>query len=262
MPARHASPSDAFPEPTMSRHQFLRALHRKLAPRTYLEIGVSDGRSMTLSRARSIGVDPAFKVTAPVCCDLELVRATSDDFFAERPTLFDGTAVDLAFIDGLHVAEFAFRDFINVERRCAATSVIVLDDMLPRSSAEAARVQCRGAWAGDVFKVAELLRQHRPDLTAVPVNTLPTGVVVVVGLDPASRVLSDRYDAVLDELQAGDPQVVPDHVLARVDAADARSLGSSGLWSALRTLRESGEGDDGGDQREAVATAIRGELAR
>jgi len=101
----------------MSRHQFLRALHRKLAPRTYLEIGVSDGRSLTLSRARSIGVDPAFKVTAPVCCDLELVRATSDEFFAERPTLFDGAVVDLAFIDGLHVAEFAFRDFINVERR-------------------------------------------------------------------------------------------------------------------------------------------------
>ncbi len=246
----------------MSRHQFLRALHRKLAPRTYLEIGVSDGRSLTLSRARSIGVDPAFKVTAPVCCDLELVRATSDEFFAERPTLFDGAVVDLAFIDGLHVAEFAFRDFINVERRCAATSVIVLDDMLPRSSAEAARVQCRGAWAGDVFKVAELLRQHRPDLTVVPVNTLPTGVVVVVGLDPASRVLSDRYDSLLDELQAGDPQVVPDHVLSRVDAADARSLAGSGLWSALRTLRESEEGDDGGDQREAAATAIRGELAR
>ncbi|MBA3801355.1 MAG: hypothetical protein H0X22_00395 [Acidimicrobiia bacterium] len=79
------------------------------------------------------------------------------------------------------------------------------------------------------------MRQHGPDLTVVPVNTLPTGVVVVVGLDPASRVLSDRYDSLLDELQAGDPQVVPDHVLSR---------------------------DDGGDQREAVATAIRGELAR
>jgi len=110
----------------------------------------------------------AFKVTAPVCCDLELVRATSDEFFAERPTLFDGTVVDLAFIDGLHVAEFAFRDFVNVERRCAATSVIVLDDMLPRSSAEAARVQCRGAWAGDVFKVAELLRQHRGSTLLTP----------------------------------------------------------------------------------------------
>jgi len=106
------------------------------------------------------------------------------------------------------------------------------------------------------------LRQHRPDLTVVPVNTLPTGVVVVVGLDPASRVLSDRYDSLLQELQAGDPQVVPDHVLARVDAADARSLGSSGLWSALRTLRENGGGGEPGDQREAVATAIRAELAR
>ncbi|MEJ7719274.1 MAG: hypothetical protein WKF58_01960 [Ilumatobacteraceae bacterium] len=75
---------ERFPRTDDVTTPVLAALHRKLAPRTYLEIGVSDGRSLTLSRARSIGVDPAFKVTAPVCCDLELVRATSDEFFAER----------------------------------------------------------------------------------------------------------------------------------------------------------------------------------
>ena len=68
----------------MRRHDFLRELHRRLRPRTYLEIGVNDGKSLALSRAPSIGVDPEFRVTEPIQCDVQLVKATSDDFF-ERP---------------------------------------------------------------------------------------------------------------------------------------------------------------------------------
>lgn len=234
-------PSPTYPEPTMTRHEFLAGLHRQLQPRTYLEIGVSDGRSLALSRARSIGVDPAFNVKAPIACDVRLVRATSDDFFASPDAVahFDAMPVDLAFIDGLHRAEFAYRDFANVEPLCSPASVVVLDDMLPRSDEEAARVQIRGAWAGDVFKVAEILRLRRPDLTVVPVNTEPTGVVVVMGLDPASTVLDDIYDEVLAQLQAPDPQRVPEHVINRDGAADARALVESPVWGRLRQLRRS-----------------------
>ena len=42
----------------MRRHEFLGHLHRTVAPRTYLEIGVSDGRSLTLATVPSIGIDP------------------------------------------------------------------------------------------------------------------------------------------------------------------------------------------------------------
>ena len=248
---RRQNPPQTYPAPTLSCRQFLSGLHRVLQPRTYLEIGVSNGRSLALSRVPSIGVDPAFKVTAPIACDVQLVRATSDDFFAtsEAVAHFGGTPVDFAFIDGLHLAEFAYRDFMNVERLCSPSSVVVLDDMLPRSDEEAARVQIRGGWAGDVFKVVEILRQRRPDLVVLPVNTEPTGVVVVVGLDPHSTVLGDIYDEVLEALESPDPQHVPDHVINRKGAADARALLDLPVWSDLRRLR------DGADNH-AVAKAI------
>jgi len=38
------------------RHELLKSLHELLDPRSYLEIGVSTGRSLTLSRTRTIGV--------------------------------------------------------------------------------------------------------------------------------------------------------------------------------------------------------------
>ena len=152
-------PSDPFvphPEPTMSRHDLLLGLHERTRPRTYLEIGVNTGASMALSRARSIGVDPLFKVDKPIHCDIQLIRAKSDDFFAGDHPLahFDGIPVDLAFIDGMHLSEFALRDFINTEPLMADTGVVVFDDMLPRNGLEAARNRKTWSWAGDVYKVA------------------------------------------------------------------------------------------------------------
>ena len=69
----------------MHRHEFLRKLHEAYQPRTYFEIGINDGRSLTLSRVPTIAVDPAFKVVKELRCDLHMVKATSDDFFAGKP---------------------------------------------------------------------------------------------------------------------------------------------------------------------------------
>jgi hypothetical protein len=249
-PADHR-PVGSFPEPTATLHKFLGGLHKSFAPRTYLEIGVRKGASLALSSARSIGVDPAYRITAPIRGVVELVRTTSDDFFARPDAIafFDGQPVDLALIDGLHLAEFAFRDFANAERLCGPASVIVLDDMLPRTRAEAGRTRCPGPWAGDVYKVASILRERRPDLTVIPVNTRPTGVVVVIGLDPESTVLLDSYPELRSELESPDPQRVPADVFARTGAADPVELLASPLWQRLQELR--GDAD-----RTAVAGAI------
>lgn len=228
-----------FPTPSLSRHEFLAGLHATLQPRSYLEIGVDDGRSLTLSTAKTIGVDPAFHITNPLHADLLLARDTSDDFFASGRAKkhLDGVPLDLAFIDGMHLAEFAYRDFLNVERLTSPTSIIVLDDMMPRSVHEAARDRYTDSWAGDVYKVVELLRAERPDLVVIPVNTAPTGVVLVARLDPSSRVLSERYDALLPALQAADPQQVPEHVLRRTLAVDGKDLLAWDGWETLRGLR-------------------------
>lgn len=232
----------------MNRHQFLSGLHERLAPRSYLEIGINDGRGLARSSTRTIGVDPAFKVKVELACDLQLVKATSDDFFAAADPFawFPHRAPDLSFIDGMHLAEFALRDFINTERHSERAGVIVLDDMLPRSIDEAARDRHTGAWTGDVYKVALVLEQHRPDLTVVPLDTAPTGLVLVVGLDPDNRTLSERYDEILAEHIYDDPQRVPDDVLHRRDAADPQAVLASAVWPELLAARAAGRAPDGG----------------
>lgn len=215
-------------------------MHERLSPRSYLEIGVNDGRSLALSRARSIAIDPAFKVTAEIHCEVDLVKATSDDFFARADPVdqLPDRVIDLAFIDGLHIFEYALRDFRNVERYASWTSVIVLDDMLPRSVSEAARDRHTVEWTGDVFKVAEVLRRYRPDLTCLALDTQPTGLLLVLGADPDNRTLWDRYEELVAEFLAPDPQHVPDEVLQRKESADPQRVLDSDLWQHLVRARQ------------------------
>ena len=228
----------------MQRHDLLKRLHELLEPRTYLEIGVSTGASMSRSRARSIGVDPAFHVKRELLCDLHLVRATSDEFFAREHPLahFDEPLIDLAFIDGMHLAEYALRDFINTERFTHAASVIVIDDMLPRNVPEADRDRSRprsdNAWAGDVYKVLEPLRAARPDLVCLEVDTAPTGTVVVLLPDAASTTLLSSYDDLVEAFVVSDPQDVPNEILTRSRAIAPEALLAAPIWDDLRRLRE------------------------
>lgn len=241
----------------MNRHDFLTGIHTGYRPRSYLEIGVSDGRGVQRSSARTIGVDPAFKVTAELECDLQLVKATSDDFFARENAIahLPEGVVDFTFIDGMHLFEFALRDFLNAERLCSANSVIVFDDMLPRSAPEAARGRHTRAWAGDVYKVALVLERYRPDLVIVPVDTTPTGMLLVLGADPASTVLADSYAQIVAEYAHDDPQHVPHAILHRTGAADPDRLLALPVWAELAAVRD---GDSDGPVDLDAARGLRG----
>jgi hypothetical protein len=226
----------------MQRHQLLETLHERLRPRTYLEIGVQNGKSMTLSRARSIGIDPAFRVSSEILCDVYLARTTSDEFFARDQPLghFDRPVIDLAFIDGMHLAEYALRDLMNVERHTTPASVIVIDDMLPRDVAEARRLRGSlgsGPWTGDVYKLTESVRRLRPDVVWLEVDTEPTGTVVMLLPDRDATGLSAAYDELVQEYVVPDPQPVPEEVLKRSAAIDPERLLEAPIWDALRNLR-------------------------
>lgn len=267
----------------MTRHEFLRRIHELARPRNYLEIGVKDGRSLALSRVPSIAIDPAFKVTVPQRVDVHLVKATSDDFFARPDPIRHlrsgrnpirnlrrgrspfahyrgGTTLDLAFIDGMHLFEFALRDFMNVERFAHWSSIIVFDDVLPRNVDEAARDKHTSDWAGDVFKIIPVLRQYRPDLALVPVDTTPTGVLVVLGADATSPVLTAHYDEIVETWATPDPQVVPVEILERRDAVSPETLLAAPFWRGLvrargrRTKREKGYDRLRGDLQQITGT--------
>lgn len=220
---------------------FLRALHERLAPRTYLEIGVAQGHSLALSRCRSIGIDPAFAVDQELVAPTTLLRRTSDQYFAAleradaRP--FARLPVDLAFIDGMHHFEFALRDFVGVERYCAGASVVAIDDVLPRNVEEAAREGEPPDWTGDVFRIPAALAANRPGLHSFTVATEPTGTLVVTELDPSSRVLRQRLDDIVREYVQPDPQPVPREILERVDALAPDEALALDVWDELRARR-------------------------
>jgi methyltransferase family protein len=223
----------------LRRHGFLKALHSLTAPRTYLETGIHKGQSLTLSRVPSIGIDPEFAINAEVIADVHLARTTSDEFFARKDPLahLPQRVVDLAFIDGMHLAEYALRDYLAVEKYTTLTSVVVFDDMLPRTVDEAARHRHTTAWTGDVYKAAQALREMCPELIVLDVNTLPTGLVVVLTPEASRGGVLPGYDDWLDVAMALDPQDVPDEVLTRSRAHDPEKLLQSAGWRELPRLR-------------------------
>jgi Methyltransferase domain len=172
-------------------------MHQYLLPRTYLEIGVSSGASMTLSLpgALNIGVDPEPKVAAPLTRTTTIFAETSDEFFAGREleTLLAGQPLDLAFIDGMHHFEFALRDFMNIERNATPETTVLVHDCYPIDEPSAERVRPPGLWSGDVWKLIVLLKERRPELRISVVDVGPTGLGVITGLQPESTVLKDSY---------------------------------------------------------------------
>ena len=174
-----------------TRHEFLQQLHELLQPKVYLEIGVQHGWSLQLSKASvNIGVDPHPLITEEQIRKLmpgqvHIEEQTSDAFFETFPMpdeINHYGYVDFAFIDGMHLAEFAWRDFLNVAKYCHAGSVVVFDDVLPTTQEMAAREMCPGDWTGDVWKVYYELRRET-DYVLQMVDTAPTGTLVVTGFD-------------------------------------------------------------------------------
>jgi hypothetical protein len=174
-----------------SHYEFLALLHNLLQPRGYLEIGVQTGASLNLAACPAIGVDPAPLVAARQ--GQQIFAQTSDDFFAAEHHSGDLPPIDLAYIDGMHLFEFALRDFINIERWSHPGTVVVFDDVLPYNEAIAARIQPPGDWTGDVWKVEEILRNERPDLDMAFADVSPTGALVVWNLDCTNDHLTRNY---------------------------------------------------------------------
>jgi len=186
----------------------LARIHRHLRPRTYLEIGVSRGESLAcvLPETQVLGIDPAPNLARPPPANVRIYRETSDDFFARYVPSAElgGQPVELAFIDGMHHFEYALRDFINVERACSGSSVILMHDCYPLDERTARREQVTGFWSGDIWRLMLLLRTHRPDLVVRTIATPPTGLGIVLNPDPTSQLLADRVDELIGEYLAKD----------------------------------------------------------
>ncbi len=182
----------------------LEQLHRELKPQTYLEIGVSFGRSLALARCSKciIGVDPVKSdQLKDELVNVKFFEMTSDAFFQEVNIKehLGNQALELGFIDGMHRFEFALRDFFNMERFCHPSSVIVIHDCLPVDKISASRERKSGFWSGDVWKLIQIFAQYREDLCIKLIRTAPSGLAVITRLNPQSTVLSENYDDIFKQ---------------------------------------------------------------
>ena len=168
--------------------------------------------------------------------------------------------VDLAFIDGMHLFEYALRDVFHTERHTRWTSVMVLDDMLPRSVDEAARDRHTDAWTGDVFKVAAdpggvpprpaLRRGRHRARPASWSSSVPT---------PRSRVLSRRLRRIYAKYVVPDPQQVPQDILTRRARRRPRGVPGRGLLARAHPRPRPGLRRGGGFEqlRPKIEAAVR-----
>jgi hypothetical protein len=183
----------------------LAAIHRRLSPLAYLEIGVETGQTLALATSAevAVGVDPAEQpLESPIPPGARVVRLTSDDFFARysRRDVFGDRPVDLAFIDGMHLFEYAFRDFLNCERWCDPWATIVMHDCLPILPIAAERERRTRFWVGDTWKAVVAIARRRPDLQIRTILAPPSGLVVIRRLNPSSTRLTEELDQALSEL--------------------------------------------------------------
>lgn len=161
----------------------INAIARRLDAKNYLEIGVARGVTfLKVQLPDKVGVDPKFLLEPERHrkTGVRLIETTSDDFFDDLP---DSVKFDIVFIDGLHTAEQAMRDFIRSAVHSHERTVWVIDDTVPcdahsalPTQAEAidARVRAGGSgqmWHGDVFKVPLLIRHLLPEFCYVTAST-------------------------------------------------------------------------------------------
>jgi hypothetical protein len=211
----------------------LARIHELLHPRTYVEIGIFDGRSlqMAMPPTIAIGIDPEPKLARQPAPNHRVFAETSDMFFASRNLreVLGGLPVDLAFIDGMHHFEYALRDFVNLERHCTRDSVIMIHDCYPLDRETAERIPRTNFWSGDIWRLIVLLKRHRPDLAIDTVGTPPTGLAIVRKLDPESRFLSERVGPLCDEFLALDYAYLDDNKAQKLNLFPNE-------WQRIKTL--------------------------
>jgi tetratricopeptide (TPR) repeat protein len=172
-------------------------IHGLLQSPNYVEIGVDTGRSMALAGTNTqvIGIDPTPRLWRQLPDNAKTYEMTSDDFFQNHDLRaeLDGSAVQMAFIDGLHTFEQVLRDWMHLECFAAENAVFLLHDVIPLDEKTSTPQRKTAFWSGDTWKIIPCLLDTRPDLDIFVVPTPPTGLAVIRHLNPAATGLRDNF---------------------------------------------------------------------
>ncbi len=216
--------------------EVLRELHVKLQPNTYLEIGVRHGLSLALAKGVAVGVDPLPEVKVELPNTTRIIQQTSDDFFDDNADPILSTKPEFVFIDGMHLFENVLRDFMNVEKISGTNTVVVIDDVFPNEIQQASRERHTKVWTGDVWKILPILKKYRPDLCLIPLDTSPTGLLLITGLDASNTVLWQKYNPIVREALFNLQQ--PDEaILGRQDSISPTGKKYQAILNVIKTAK-------------------------
>lgn len=182
-----------FEEPFYASHSIMNRLtiiqecinQKQLS--NYVEIGVSTGWLFFKVKSKfKIGIDPNFNFPwynqiRRYFPNIKCFEVTSDEFFAKKSQILKKTGgIDIAFVDGLHTYEQAYRDVVNCLPNLNDGGIIFLHDCNPpnkacgwpaKNIAEYRHLASSGqipgylnSWNGDVWKAIVRLRSQHPDL--------------------------------------------------------------------------------------------------
>ena len=150
----------------MKRYDIINHLIRINNYKSFLEIGTQEHINISnIIVDKKISVDPDPEVNADF-------TISSDDFFKQNKEKFD-----IIFVDGLHHADFVYRDIINSLKIINLGGCVVVHDVIPNSyesqliPLEKTLSTGSGIWNGDVWKSWIKLRTERKDLIMKVVNT-------------------------------------------------------------------------------------------
>ena len=160
-------------EPILSLGNFTSALINEIVRDkkhflNYLEIGSQFGYTLEAVRIpNKIGIDPNPMHSLKVMpLGVKSLVFTSDQYFA---TISDSVVFNFVYIDGLHIFQQVYRDFINSINHLSEDGIILIDDVIPVDSYSAGTNQIRAvterniqgnsskAWQGDVYKLLSLI---------------------------------------------------------------------------------------------------------
>lgn len=161
----------ATPTPSgrIVRLDILQRLIDRFGYRDYLEIGVAGGGTFKHIRvAHKTGVDPTWRLWYMLRRDVR--KVTSDRFFEQNRQRNGRRTFDLIFVDGLHIAEQAYRDVENALEVLNPGGSILCHDCLPTSRAQQEVPRIQVSWTGNVWR-SFLRMSQREDLHTLVFDT-------------------------------------------------------------------------------------------